>query len=62
MPTRIIWGREDRLLPTEFAQLLHTRIPHAELIWVDAAGHTIQEDAPAQLLAHLTAEFQPTLT
>jgi len=62
VPTRIIWGREDRLLPTEFAQLLHTRIPHAELIWVDAAGHTIQEDAPAQLLAHLTAEFQPTLT
>lgn len=58
--TRIIWGTEDRLLPMEFAQLLHTRIPHAELLWVNAAGHTIQEDAPAQLLAHLTTDFQPT--
>jgi pimeloyl-ACP methyl ester carboxylesterase len=60
VPTRIIWGREDRLLPPEFAELLHTRIPRAELIWLDAAGHTIQEDAPAQLLAHLTADFRPT--
>lgn len=57
VPTRIIWGREDRLLPTEFAEYLRTRIPHAELIWVDGAGHTIQEDTPARLLSHLAAGF-----
>ncbi|MCG5213648.1 alpha/beta hydrolase [Streptosporangium sp. KLBMP 9127] len=59
IPTRIIWGREDRLMPPEFAELLHSRIPHAELHWVDDAGHVIQHDAPAQLLSHLTREFEP---
>ncbi|MGW6055590.1 alpha/beta fold hydrolase [Streptomyces sp. NPDC055189] len=57
VPTRIIWAREDRLLPPEFADFLRTRIPHADLTWVDNAGHTIQEDAPARLLSHLAADF-----
>lgn len=55
VPTRIIWGREDRLLVGEFAERLHARIPGSELIWVDGAGHTVQEDAPARLLALLTS-------
>lgn len=59
VPTRIIWGREDRLMTQEFAHLLHSRIPHSELIWIENAGHTVQEDAPAQLLAHLDAAFEP---
>ncbi|GGV40420.1 hydrolase [Streptomyces longisporoflavus] len=58
VPTRIIWARQDRLLPTEFADFLDARIPHAELTWLDNAGHTIQEDAPARLLAHLTTGFR----
>ncbi|RZI53588.1 MAG: alpha/beta hydrolase [Pseudonocardia sp.] len=57
MPTRLIWGREDRILPPEYAHWLHERIPHAELSWIEDAGHLLQEDAPARLLAHLTADF-----
>lgn len=57
VPTRIVWGTEDRILPVQYAQWLHNKIPHAELRWVHGAGHVLQEDAPAQLLAHLTAEF-----
>lgn len=57
VPTRIVWGTEDRILPVQYAQWLHDKIPHAELRWVHGAGHVLQEDAPAQLLAHLTAEF-----
>lgn len=58
IPTRIIWGREDRLLPAEFARLLHARIPGSELIWVEEAGHTVQEDAPAELVTYLAAGSQ----
>jgi len=57
VPTRLIWGREDRILPPEYAEWLHDRISHAELSWVEGAGHLLQEDAPARLLAHLTADF-----
>lgn len=57
LPMRLIWGREDRILPPEYAKWLHDRIPHAELAWIEGAGHLLQEDTPAQQLAHLTADF-----
>ncbi|MFD8565924.1 alpha/beta fold hydrolase [Streptomyces sp. NPDC059639] len=59
LPVRLVWGREDRILPPKYAEWLHERVPHAELHWIDGAGHLLQEDAPAQLLAWLTAEFSP---
>ncbi|MGW2839563.1 alpha/beta fold hydrolase [Streptomyces sp. NPDC001493] len=59
IPVRIVWGREDRILPPEYARWLHERVPHAELHWIEGAGHLLQEDAPGQLMAHLTAGFPP---
>ncbi|WP_216853564.1 alpha/beta fold hydrolase [Phytoactinopolyspora halotolerans] len=57
VPVKVLWGREDRILPPEYGTWLHERIPHAELHWVDDAGHLLQEDAPAQLLSHLLSGF-----
>jgi pimeloyl-ACP methyl ester carboxylesterase len=57
LPVRIIWGREDRILPPEHAEWLHERVPQARLSWIEGAGHLLQEDAPAQLLGHLSADF-----
>lgn len=54
---RLIWGREDRILPPKYAEWLHARIPTAELHWVEGAGHLLQDDAPGQLSAYLTAGF-----
>lgn len=53
IPVRLLWGREDRILPPEYGTWLHERIPHSELHWIDDAGHLLQEDAPARLTAHL---------
>lgn len=52
-----LWGREDRIFPPEYAEWLHERVPHAELHWIDDAGHLLQEDGPGQLLACLTSGF-----
>ena len=57
VPVKLLWGREDRILPPEHATWLHDRIPQAALHWIDDAGHLIQEDAPAQLLSHLLSGF-----
>ncbi|MFD6421450.1 alpha/beta fold hydrolase [Streptomyces sp. NPDC060198] len=57
LPVRLIWGREDRILPPEYARWLHERVPHAELHWIEGAGHLLQEDAAGQLAAHLTSGF-----
>lgn len=58
IPARLIWGTEDRILPPHYARWLHDRIPHAELHWIEGAGHVLQEDAPAQLLAYLMSAFE----
>lgn len=55
VPVRLLWGREDRILPPEHGRWLHERLPGTELHWIDDAGHLLQEDAPARLLAHLLA-------
>ena len=57
VPVKLLWGCEDRILPPEYGTWLHERIPHAELHWIDDAGHLLQEDAPVQLLSHLLAGF-----
>ncbi|MET9252510.1 alpha/beta hydrolase [Streptomyces sp. NPDC003717] len=57
IPVRLVWGREDRILPPRYAEWLHERVPHAELHWIEGAGHLLQEDAPSQLLGFLTAGF-----
>ncbi|MGW8745523.1 alpha/beta fold hydrolase [Streptomyces sp. WAC 04229] len=57
VPVRIVWGREDRILPPQYAEWLRDRIPHAELHWIEDAGHLLQEDAPGRLLSLLTAAF-----
>jgi pimeloyl-ACP methyl ester carboxylesterase len=53
LPIRILWGREDRWLPPAYAAQVRAQVPYAEFAWIDDAGHLVQEDAPAQLLAHL---------
>ncbi|MEU9102433.1 alpha/beta hydrolase [Streptomyces sp. NPDC048361] len=60
LPVRLVWGREDRILPPKYAEWLHERVPHAELHWIEGAGHLLQEDAPGRLVACLTAGFRST--
>lgn len=55
IPVRLLWGRHDRILPPEYGTWLHERVPSSELHWIEDAGHLLQEDAPAQLTAHLLA-------
>ncbi len=42
VPTLIIWGRQDRVLPVSEAQMASERIPHAELMIFEECGHVPQ--------------------
>jgi pimeloyl-ACP methyl ester carboxylesterase len=53
IPVRLLWGREDRILPTPHGEWLRDHIPHESMRWIDDAGHLLQEDAPAQLLSSI---------
>lgn len=42
LPTLVIWGEQDRLVPVSAAHSYDRRIPHSELELIDDAGHMVQ--------------------
>ena len=49
MPTLILWGRNDRILPVGLASLWQQALPHATIRIDDNAGHLLlDESAPAR--------------
>jgi len=46
VPVRIVWGKEDRILPVAFAQEFKRLMPKAELHIVEGAGHLPQAEKP----------------
>jgi pimeloyl-ACP methyl ester carboxylesterase len=45
VPTLILWGRRDRLLPVSAAEILKAAIPGGRVIVYERAGHILMEDA-----------------
>ncbi len=57
VPTQVIWGREDKILPSVYAQLWGERVTGAEVTVLDGCGHSPHiekvEPVAAKLLAFL---------
>ncbi|MGJ7922557.1 alpha/beta fold hydrolase [Neobacillus sp. LXY-4] len=56
IPTLLIWGQEDRVVPLEVGQRLVRDLPNAQLISYEKTGHLITEERPIdvfkQILIH----------
>jgi len=46
MPTLIVWGDEDKLIPVQQAQAWRKLIPNSEVMIVKGAGHIVHLDKP----------------
>ncbi|HZT72372.1 MAG TPA: alpha/beta hydrolase [Terriglobales bacterium] len=53
VPTLLIWGREDRVVPPDSAPLLRSALPRADLVWLPGAGHLSFEERPEDFNAAL---------
>ena len=53
MPTRVLWGEQDRWQPVELGEWLARTIPGAELAVIPAAGHFLPEEAPGRVAAEI---------
>ena len=53
IPTLVCWGEDDTWIPVAKGHELAARIPGARLELTPHAGHLVQEDAPAALMAAL---------
>lgn len=50
VPTLLLWGRQDRVVPPWVGERLARELPRAELALLDECGHLPQEEAPRRSL------------
>jgi pimeloyl-ACP methyl ester carboxylesterase len=51
MPTLVLWGRDDNLIPVSSAQKFGDTIPNSSIIIYDGVGHLPQEEVAVQSVA-----------
>jgi pimeloyl-ACP methyl ester carboxylesterase len=56
VPTHVVWGVEDRLLPSAYARLWAERVPGAAVSMIEACGHVPQREK-ADLVADNVIAF-----
>jgi len=56
-PVLVLWGEEDRWLPLEIGEKLHSSIPGSQLRTIPECAHLVQEDATEEVLGHLIEFF-----
>ena len=50
IPTRMVWGREDRIVPVECGSLYRKAIPGSDLVVIDNCGHSPQVEKPEEFI------------
>lgn len=62
LPTLILWGAEDKVVPADNARTFHDMIPNSDLQIFDGVGHLPMEEAPERTAIAIDAflsEIQP---
>lgn len=54
-PTLIMWGGQDRLIPTENGERFNREIQNSQLVRFDELGHVPHEEAPMKTVAAFKA-------
>jgi len=55
LPTLVVWGRDDRILPAGLAPLWAQRLPNATVRIIEQAGHLLLDESP--VARRVVAEF-----
>ncbi|MEP6922067.1 MAG: alpha/beta hydrolase [bacterium] len=50
VPTLVVWGRQDRVIPIVIGEMLDEAIPHSRLVSIDRSGHVPQEETPEKIV------------
>lgn len=58
LPTLLLWGEQDRIVPTRIGDAYQERMPHAVYHRCEGCGHMPMEEQPEWLVAELRAFFQ----
>ncbi|MFN3892537.1 MAG: alpha/beta fold hydrolase [Beijerinckiaceae bacterium] len=59
VPTQIVWGEQDRILPKDYASEWARLIPGARVSFIPNCGHVPQWEAPAELESIIRSFIAP---
>ncbi len=59
VPTLIIWGRNDKVIPLSICNMLDEALPDSKLAIIDHAGHVPQEEKPEETLSLILDFLKP---
>jgi pimeloyl-ACP methyl ester carboxylesterase len=65
MPTLIVWGDQDRIIPVAHAHAAHQAMPHSQLVVMEGVGHFPHVEEPVQFARTVAAfmrETEPSTT
>jgi pimeloyl-ACP methyl ester carboxylesterase len=54
VPTLILWGRHDKVIPLKAGELLNQALPNSVLEVVEECGHIPQEEQPQKTIARIS--------
>ncbi len=60
LPTLIIWGEDDRIIPVKHAYAAHAAIPGSWLEIIEGVGHYSHCEAPKRFVEALTEFIEST--
>ncbi len=55
LPTLIVWGKDDSIVPPELGIRLSREVRHSDLVLLDGVGHLPPEEAPERSLLPVTS-------
>ena len=50
IPTRMVWGRQDRIVPVECGSIYQESIPGSDLVVIENCGHSPQVEKPDEFI------------
>jgi pimeloyl-ACP methyl ester carboxylesterase len=62
VPTLILWGEDDRVLPSLIGKRLDKAIPDSRMEYIEKAGHIPQEEQPGQVICRIRTFLTPGMS
>ena len=54
VPTLILWGLDDEIIPIKIGRMLHEAIPRSRLEIINNCGHVPQEECPEETMCYMS--------
>lgn len=54
VPTLILWGLDDKIVPLKIGKMLHEAIPRSRLEIINDCGHNPQEERPEETICYIS--------